>query len=148
MPVAAEPFKKYKFKVDIDGFTRAGFQECGEIEEIINNIQYREGDDQNAPRNYRGLAEHGDLTLSRGMTADGSLMEWGKLVYDSSQGFGATTYKKNVTIAQMHEDGSIARVFNLKNAYPTSIKFGPWDAMDKTGVTVESMTLVYEGIEP
>jgi phage tail-like protein len=147
MPIAMEPYKKYKFRIEIAGFARAGFQECGELSTNINNIQYREGDDQNAVRNFRGVAEFDELTLSRGITADRSFWEWAKEVYDPGQGFGAATYKRDLALVQLGEDNSVKNIYQILQAYPRQCKVGPWDAMDKTGVTIESLTLVFEGIQ-
>jgi phage tail-like protein len=40
-----DPYRSYNFLVEIDGITRAGFQECSGLDSTQDPIEYREGNE-------------------------------------------------------------------------------------------------------
>ena len=47
-----DPYRSYRFKIEIDGVTRAGFRECSGLDFSHDPVDYREGAD---PLNVRKL---------------------------------------------------------------------------------------------
>src|SRR5262245_19031792 len=58
-----DPYKNYRFLVEIDGIIQAGFTECTGFVSAIEVIEYREGGDPATVRKLPGKASHHDVTL-------------------------------------------------------------------------------------
>ena len=66
----AYPFKKYNYKVEIDGITEASFSEVSGFDASVDVIEYRTGDEGvNWSRKMNGLTKFGNVTLKWGMTS-------------------------------------------------------------------------------
>jgi phage tail-like protein len=50
-----DPYRSYNFLVEIDGITRAGFQECSGLDSTQDPIEYREGNEGLTVRKLPGL---------------------------------------------------------------------------------------------
>ena len=74
-PTRFDPYKNFKFRVEIAGITVAGFSECTGLSTEISVIEYREGGDQ-FTRKLPGLHKVGDITLKRGVTTSAELQTW------------------------------------------------------------------------
>ena len=72
-----DPYKNFKFRVEIDNMMIAGFSECTGIESEVTCIEYREGGDS-FTRKLPGLHKVGDITLKRGVTKSKELWDWHK----------------------------------------------------------------------
>lgn len=141
-----EPQKKYKFLVEIDAFATFGFTKCSKIGMEIDNIEHRNGNDQNAPFNYRGLAKYMPITLERGITHDRSAWEWARQGYDPMTGFGMTLYKRNMNIIQLNDDNTPAKVYKCRGCYCRVYGVGDWDSMANE-VSIESMEVMIDGFD-
>ena len=76
-----DPFRGYKFKLEIDGIRRAGFRECSGLDVTSDVVDYREGTDKpNTPRELSGQSKYTAITLRWGITDDNSLWDWHKKV--------------------------------------------------------------------
>ena len=93
----AYPFKKYNYKVEIDGITEASFSEVSGFDASIDVIEYRTGDEGvNWSRKMNGLTKFGNVTLKWGMTSSLSFYDW---ITSVSQGTSlGEDHNKNVTI--------------------------------------------------
>ncbi len=100
----AYPFKKYNYKVEIDGITEASFSEVSGFDASIDVIEYRTGDEGvNWSRKMNGLTKFGNVTLKWGMTSSLSFYDW---VTSISQGTSlGEDHNKNVTITLFDDDG-------------------------------------------
>ena len=115
----AYPFKKYNYKVEIDGITEASFSEVSGFDASVDVIEYRTGDEGvNWSRKMNGLTKFGNVTLKWGMTSSLSFYDW---VTSISQGTSlGEDHNKNVTITLFDDDGSTAlAVWTLTNAWPS-----------------------------
>ena len=103
----AYPFKKYNYKVEIDGITEASFSEVSGFDASVDVIEYRTGDEGvNWSRKMNGLTKFGNVTLKWGMTSSLSFYDW---VTSISQGTSlGEDHNKNVTITLFDDDGSTA----------------------------------------
>ena len=114
----AYPFKKYNYKVEIDGITEASFSEVSGFDASIDVIEYRTGDEGvNWSRKMNGLTKFGNVTLKWGMTSS---------LFD--------------------DDGSTAlAVWNLTNAWPSKYTAPDFNA-SSSEIAFESVELVYESM--
>ena len=90
MPILGVPqtfFKRWKFIVEIDQFTSAGFQKCSELSVEVANIEYHEGGSP-IPNKSPGRLKFSDVTLERGATKDQDLFDWFSEVADAASNAG------------------------------------------------------------
>ena len=63
-----DPYKSFNFRVEIDGITQAGFQECSGLDSQTASIDFRLGDDPMHLRKLPGLNSFTAISLKRGVT--------------------------------------------------------------------------------
>ena len=139
--------KKFKYVVEIDGFTYAGFQKCSELSVEVANVQYFEGGSL-IPNKSPGRLTFADVTLERGATRDHDLFDWFQDVAITSSGLGLpdVVYKRNLDIVQQDRDGVTLRRWTLVRAWPVKFVAGEWDNESDENV-IESVTLTYDFFE-
>jgi phage tail-like protein len=110
MPILGTPrtfHKKFKFVIEIDQFSSAGFQKCSELSVEVANIEYHEGGSL-IPNKSPGRLKFADVTLERGATRDHELFDWFSDVADAAANAGLVepVFKRNVDIVQQDRDGT------------------------------------------
>ena len=104
MPDRLDPYSGFNFSVELDGLTRAGFRSCSGLESTTNAVTYREGTDRVlSSRKLPGLLTQGDVTLSRGITADDKLWKWREKVMTGQ------VERHNISISLL-DDGGNAKI--------------------------------------
>ena len=93
-------------------------------------------------RRLPGRPKAGEVTLTRGLTEDGSFDDW---IRDSRFG-KVPDARKGGAIIVFDYEGTVIKVYNLINAWPKKLEMGRLKAGD-TVVTAEKLTLAYEGFE-
>lgn len=141
-----DPLRNFRFKLEIDGITQAGFSEVAIAETTIDAVDYREGTDPPHVRKLSGLTKYGSITLKWGMTAGtGSSLELFKWHQDVSAGL-IKERRKTVAIIVQDEAGTPAARWVIENAWP--LKYDPSDLNAKGNeVLIELLELANEGIE-
>ena len=137
----ADPYRAYNFKLEIQGVTEAHFTECSGLGVEIDSIEYREAGQGEVIRKIPGQVHYGDLTLQYGLTRSVELWEW---LMSAVQG---KVQRKNISIIMVDADGATeAFRWNLLNAWPSKWQGVPLNTMSQE-IAIESITLVYEGLE-
>ena len=90
-----------------------------------------------------GRWKAGEITLTRGLTADNSFEKW---VKDSQFG-KMTDVRKGGAIIVFDYEGTAVKRYNLTNAWPKSLEISSLKAGD-TSVLTEKLVLTYERLEP
>lgn len=147
MPVIGKPrsyHKKFKFLVEIDSFSFAGFQKCSELSSEIAKVEQWEGGAL-IPDKSPGRVTFSDITLERGATQDQDMFTWFKQVVNvaANTGLVDAAYKRNGAVVQQDRDGKTLRRWNISNAWPTKFSAGDWDNTADENV-IESTTLTYD----
>jgi phage tail-like protein len=136
-----DPYGGFNFSVELDGITRAGFQDCSGLENSQHAGTYREGTDRNlAPRKVPGLNTYSDITLSRGLTNDSKLWDW------RQKAMKGKVERHTISITLLDDVGSPRITWNLYECWPTSWT-GPTLNAGADEIAVEKLTLAYERIE-
>ena len=81
-----DPFRNFKFRVEIDGVAEAAFSEVAIGETTTEAIEYREGNEPNHVRKLPGLTKYGNITLKRGVTDSQVIYQWHKDIVDGKIG--------------------------------------------------------------
>ncbi len=138
-----DPFRNFRFRVEIDGIIQAGFNEITMPDTTTDVVEYREGTDPSHMRKLSGLTKGGNLTLKWGTTLSMELMNWRQMVVDGKM---EAARKKNMAIILMDELGNPGARWELEQVWPT--KYKPADMNAKANdVAIESLELVHEGMK-
>ena len=137
-----DPFRNFKFRVEIDGVAEAAFSEVAIGETSTEAIDYREGTEPNHVRKLPGMTKYGNITLKRGVTDSQVIYQWHKDIVDGKIG----EKRKTITIVVIDEAGKDKARFVVSECWPT--KYDPSDLNAKGNeVFIELLELVNEGIE-
>jgi phage tail-like protein len=137
-----DPFRNFKFRVEIDGVAEAAFSEVAIGETSTEAIEYREGTEPNHVRKLPGMTKYGNITLKRGVTDSQVIYQWHKDIVDGKIG----EKRKSIAIVVIDEAGKDKARFVVSECWPT--KYDPSDLNGKGNeVFIELLELVNEGIE-
>jgi phage tail-like protein len=139
----SDPFAAFKFRVEIAGIQRAGFQEVSGLDAGQETIDYREGSDKTmTARKLAGLTKFSNIVLKRGITLDMDLWEWRKLVLDGK----IAEARRNGAIILMDDEGHDAVRWDFRDAWPVKWT-GPSLNASGNDVAIETLELVHEGLD-
>lgn len=134
------PFKKYNYKVTIDGTEAAGFSEVSAPGITIDPIEYR-GDNLagKTPGKRPGILKYSNVTLKRGTTDSLIFMNWMTGLKNG------TVNRKTVVITLVDDAGKDFASWQLEKAWPTKYTAPDFSATSSEAA-IESLELVCEGI--
>jgi len=134
-----DPYRGFRFRVEIGGVQQAGFNECAFADSSTEMVEYREGIDPTHARKLSGQSKYGNVTLKWGITDSLELYEWYRKVVDK----GALGNRQNVAITLIDEAGADKCRWDLENAWP--MKYDPPDFNAKgNDVAIETLEIVTE----
>src|SRR5690242_2614488 len=140
-----DPLRNFRYRLEIDSITQAGYSEVMIAETTIDAVDYREGTDPPHVRKLSGLTKYGNITLKWGLTVGGAALDLFKWHADVSAGQVKDKRKKVVIVLQDEAGGDAAR-YVVSEAWP--VKYDPSDLNGKGNEAfIELMELVNEGIE-
>ncbi len=134
-------YHKYKYRVEVDGITRAAFNKCSELEAEAADVKYKEGGRLHA-HHAPGTVEFKEFTLERGACVDKELwMAW-KRTYDAASGTGEDTPDLYFSgdVVQMNRKGKDVERYPFIDAYVRAYGSGNWDN-DADEVRIEKITI-------
>lgn len=135
-------FRGYRFKVVIDGITRAGFRECTGLDASNDAVDYREGDQPPHLLKLVGLQKFSNITLKRGITDDVDLWKWRQMAMKGN----VKEMRKNVQIKILDDEGNEAVEWTLLRAWPTKWT-GPTLNATANEVAIDTIELTHEGLD-
>lgn len=135
-----DPYKNFRFLVEIDGIIQAGFSECSGFGSTVEVIEYRDGGDPATVRKLPGKASYGDIVLKWGVTTNRELYDWHLTALNGQ------AERKNGSVILQDDTGQERVRWNFFNAWATK-----YDAPDLTAkgndVAIDAMTLACERLE-
>lgn len=135
-----EPYKNFRFLVEIQGITQAGFSGCSGFGSTVEVIEYREGGDPTPVRKLPGRVKFPDITLKWGLTDSRELYDWHLSVVKGQ------IQRKNGSIIVLDDSGVEKVRWNFLNAWPTK-----WEGPDLNAkgndVAIETLVITCEYIE-
>jgi phage tail-like protein len=135
-----DPYRGFNFLVEIDGITRAGFQECSGLDATTDVTEYREGADPNHKRKLTGLNSFSNITLKWGVTDSDELWKWRQTVIDGR------AERKNGSIILMDAAGQEKVRWNFFSAWPSKYD-GPDFNAKGNDVSLDALTVSCERVE-
>jgi phage tail-like protein len=139
-PPRRDPYKVFRFRVEIDGLTAAAFSEVSGLESETTVIEYRAGTDPNLARKLPGLTKYPNIVLKRGVTQDAELWNWRKRVIDGN------VDRRNGSIVLQDDSGQDQVRWNFHNGWPCKLQ-GPSLNAHGNDVAIETLEIAHEGIE-
>jgi phage tail-like protein len=140
-----DPLRNFRYRLEIDSITQAGFSEVAIAETTIEAIDYREGTDPPHVRKLSGLTKYGSVTLKSGVTVGANALDLYKWHAEVSAG-QVKDRRKRVVIVVQDEQGEDRARFVVSEAWP--LKYDPSDLNAKGNeVMIELLELANEGIE-
>jgi len=136
-----DPYRNFRFRVEIDGITTAGFADATIPDSTTDSVDYREGTDPTHQRKLSGLTKYGGITLKKGITDSMELYEWKKQVEQT----GAANARKNISLILVDEEGNDKARWDIVEAWPTKYDSSDFSAKGNE-VIIETLELVHEGI--
>lgn len=169
-----DPLEKFRFLVDFtlpDGTTpvRTGFHDIQMPKRSTNKIAYREGQNVDINTQSAGLSTFEDIVLSNGVLPGGvfadDLYKWMSAIHKPSTGIagyatsadsasapaanrGSNAYRTTVTIKMLDRQGTIVKVWQVHQAWPTNFVPGSdLNAAEDGDKAMQSLTLCYEDFQ-
>ena len=134
------PYKKYNYKVLIDGKEEAGFSEVSSPDITSDPVEYREGSMAGkTPGKQPGILKYSNVTLKRGTTESQVFVDWMKEIQNGK------APRRTVVITLMDDEMKEVASWQLEKAWPTKYTAPDFNATSNE-VAIESLELVCEGI--
>ena len=135
-----DPYGNFRFLVEIDGITRAAFQECTGFDSSCEIKEYREGGENTTVRKLPGLTKFSNIQLKWGTTDNNELYEWHRGVVQGD------VQRKNGSIVLLDRKGVEVTRWNFVRAWPTKWN-GPDLKAEGNDLAIETLELAHEGVE-
>jgi len=137
-----DPFKNFRFRVEIDGIQTAAFSEATIPDSTSDVIDFREGTDPPIFKKLSGAYKFGNLTLKKGLSDSKELYDWRRLV--ELKGAGAA--RKNISLILIDEEGKDKSRWDVVKAWPSKYDAADFNAKGNE-VLIETFELAHEGVE-
>ena len=134
-----DPLRGFRFRVQIDGITKAGFREVSGLDAANDAVDYRDGDDPTHLRKLAGLQKFTNITLKRGITTDQDLWKWRKMVIDGK----IKEARKSGQIILLDDEGKETAEWTFKEAWPSKWT-GPGLNATANEVAIDTVELTIE----
>lgn len=132
-----DPYKNYRFLVEIDGIVQGGFSECSGFGSEVEVVEYREGGDDATVRKLRGKASYPDISLKWGITDSRDLYDW------HATAVNGQIERKNGSIILLDDTGQEKIRWNFFNAWASKYEAPSLDAKG-SDVAIDTLTLSCE----
>ncbi|QZZ22026.1 phage tail protein [Leptothermofonsia sichuanensis E412] len=137
-----DPYKNYRFKVEIKGVITAGFMECSGFGSEVQVVEYREGGDATTARKLPGMAKYPDITLKWGITDSMDLYNWH---LDAVNG-KVTRQNGSIVILDEADPSKEKARWNFFGAWASKYT-GPSFNAKGNDVAIDTFTIVCERLE-
>lgn len=138
----ADPAASFRFKVDFRGGpgVQARFTECTGLEFEVATFDYKEGGEQSRVHRLPGPVTYSNLTLSRGIAADGEkLWQWVRQVA------GGQFETCTVTVSLLDARAQPIREWTFMDAYPVKWSATAFSA-EQNAIAIETLTIAHQGL--
>ena len=137
--LSTDPYRNYRFEVEIDGISQTAFQEIHFPEVSREVIVYRAGDGPEIISKQAGLLKSSNLILKSGITDSLELYSWFKKIQDGK----ITESKKNMRIVLIDYQGNEVASWVFTVCWPAKY-IGPHLNSTDSEIAVETLEIVFE----
>jgi phage tail-like protein len=136
-----DPYRSFRFLVEIDGIIQGGFNEVTIPDSAQEPIEYREGTDQPTMRKIPGLIKYGNVVLKWGTTDSMELYEWRKAVEDGK----TASARRSMAVIVLDEEGNATSRWEFSDAWPTKYD-SPDLKASGSEIAIETLEIAHEGM--
>ena len=130
----------FRFRVEIDGITQAGFSEVQVGETTIEVIEYRGGNEPTHVRKLPGLTKYANVTLKWAATASNELFNWWK------GGADGEVQRRQMVVSLLDEQKNVVKRWMMRNVWPVRYAVSPLVAVDGCVVVTETLECAVESM--
>lgn len=142
-----DPYKNFKFLVEIDGVVSAGFMKASGLKMTTDEVEYREGGDNVTPHKSPGQTKFDNLTFERGMSESLDLWNWASEIFSvAGESSCDPAFRRNISVILMDRCGMEAKRWSVYRAWPSAWETDDFDAMD-SGIAIERLVITHEGFD-
>ena len=138
MATRPDPYRAFRFRVEIDGLQQAGFQTVSGLVRESKIEPFREGGVNHYEHQLVTLTTYPPLTLKRGL-ADLQLWDWHNEVIEGR------VERKSITVTLQDEAGTDVMSWICEDAYPSKWSGAELDATNNA-IATESIEFVHHGL--
>ena len=135
-----DPYRNFRFLVEIGGITQAGFNDCSGFGSSTDPIEYREGGDPSYTRKLSGQTKFNNVVLKWGITDNRELFDW------YTQIIKGQVVPKNGSVVLQDTEGTEKIRWNFFDAWPTKYS-APELTAKGNDVAIETLELAVERLE-
>ena len=135
-----DPYRNFRFLIEIDGITQAGFNDCSGFGSSTDPIEYREGGEPSYTRKLPGQTKYNNVVLKWGITDSKELHDW------YTQIVKGQIVRKNGSIVLMDTEGTEKIRWNFFDAWPTKYT-APELSAKANDIAIDAMELAVERLE-
>jgi phage tail-like protein len=134
----------HSFGIEIDGVLIKQIQEVSglKMEQDVIELKQNTPDGKFQIKKLPGRQKAGEITLTRGLTADNSFEKW----VESSRFGKMGEARKGGAVIVFDYEGTAIKRYELENAWPKSLELATMKAGD-TSVLTEKLVVTYEGLK-
>lgn len=132
-----DPYKNFRFLLEIDGITQAGFSDCSGFGSNVEVVEYREGGEAPTVRKLPGKTSYPDITLKWGITDSRELYDW------HLSAINGNLERKNGSIILQDDLGQEKVRWNFFTAWPSKYD-GPDFSAKGNDVAIDTLTISCE----
>ena len=133
-----DPYKAFRFRVEIDGAIEGGFQSVGGLERQSQIEPYREGGVNHFEHQLVTFTNYPALVLKRGLV-DADLWDWHQSVIDGQ------VERKTLSVMLVDDGGNEVWRWICADAFPSKWSLSDLDAVGNN-VAMESLEFVHQGL--
>jgi phage tail-like protein len=134
------PLQTGRFRIEIGGAAVAHFQDCSGLTMEIEILEHQEGGNNDYVHKLPGRVKWTNITFKRGVTDDDAFLKW----RPSIEGGKIVVERKNLTIALLAHDGTAAKMWTVREAYPVKYT-GPDMRASSMDTAIETLELAHTG---
>jgi phage tail-like protein len=138
--VRPDPYRGFRFRIEIDGIAIAHFSEVSGLQAETETEPYEEGGVNDFVHQLPKRTKYPHITLKRGITGIDALWKWHQDVVIGK------FKRKNGSIILLDEAGEDTWRWNFSNAFPVKWT-GPDLKADSNTVAFETVELAHNGIK-
>ena len=146
-----DPYKNFKFRVNIDGQYVAGISKVGALKRTTEIVEHREGGDPSTSRKSPGRTKYEAIMLERGVTHDPEFARWANKVWNFGSGLGAEVslkdFRKDIILEVYNEAGQLALAYKIYRCWVSEFQALPDLDANANAVAIQSIKLENEGWE-
>lgn len=134
----------HSFGAEYDGIQIQAIQEVSGLkkEQDVIELKQNMADGKYVIKKLPGRWKAGEVTLTRGLTADNSFEKW----IESSQFGKMGEARKNGAVIVFDYEGNEIKRYTMTNCWPKSLEIGSMKAGD-TSVLTEKLVITYEEMD-